>query len=85
VDGYALVLSEGAAMALVGAPRSEQRRLSAQFERLKATPFRTGDLQELDAQGRANQIIVAGDWLITFWTDHAAREIRVVRLERVDE
>jgi hypothetical protein len=38
-----------------------------------------------DAQGRVHQVLVAEDWLVTYWPDHAARELRVVRLERIKD
>ena len=59
--------------------------MSAVLDELKGSPFRKGDLQEQDARGRANEILVAGDWLVTFWVDHAVREIRIVRLESAED
>ena len=82
---YELVLSEAATMALVAAPRTQQRRLSALLDRLKADPLRRGDLRELDAQGRVNEIFTEGDWIVTYWPDHAVREMCVVRIERVED
>jgi len=79
------VLSEAAAMTFALAARARQRRLAAVLDRLKAAPFRRGDLQERDSQGRENEILVADDWIVTYWPDHAAREMRVVRLERVED
>ncbi|MDP3073411.1 MAG: hypothetical protein Q8N18_24175 [Opitutaceae bacterium] len=70
---YELVLHEEAARRLAIASRSEQRRLGTMLDGLKAAPFRKGDLQERDALGRANEILVDGDWLVTFWVDHALR------------
>lgn len=84
MDAYELVLSESVAMVFATAARSEQRRMATVLEQIKAAPMRRGDLQERDAQGRDNEIIVVGDWVVTYWPDHAAREIRVVRLERVE-
>jgi hypothetical protein len=55
------------------------------LDELKCTPFRRGDLQEQDSRGRDNEVFIAGDWLVTFWVDHAAREIRIVRLESADD
>ena len=52
---------------------------------MKAAPLRRGDLQERDAQGRENEILVAGHWIITYWPDHAVRELRIVRLEQVED
>jgi uncharacterized protein YfdQ (DUF2303 family) len=82
---YALVLNEEAAPFLVGASRPAQRRLSVVMDELKASPFLVGDLQELDEQGRENQILVIGNWVVTYWVDHAVKEIRIARLECVDE
>ena len=84
MDAYELVLSESAAMVFATAARSEQRRVAAVMEQMKVAPMRRGDLQERDAQGRDNEILVVGDWVVTYWPDHATREIRVVRLERVE-
>ena len=82
---YALVLHEEAARRLAVASRAEQRRLGVILDELKASPFRNGDLQEPDLQGRVNEILIAGDWLVTFWVDHAVREIRIVRLESAED
>ncbi len=70
-------------MTLAIAPRREQRRLAAMLDSLKIAPLRTGDLQERDTQGRRHEVLVAGDWVITYWLDHAVRELRIVGLELV--
>jgi hypothetical protein len=30
-------------------------------------------------------VLLLGEWLVTFWSDHAACEIHVVNLERVED
>jgi hypothetical protein len=85
VDAYALVLNEAAAMRLAAATRAEQRQLALILDGVKAAPFRTGDLQERDVQGRINEVLVVGNWIVTYWPDHAVRELRVVRLEQVGD
>ncbi len=70
-------------MTLAVAPRREQRRLAAMLDSLKIAPFRAGDLQERDTQGRRHEVLVAGDWVITYWLDHAVRELRIVGLEPI--
>ena len=85
MDAYELVLSEAAAEVLVRASRSVQRRLAVVLDEVKGEPFRPGDLRERDAQGRLNEVLVVGDWLVTYWPDHAVRELRVVRLEHIGD
>jgi len=72
-------------MTLATASRPAQRKLAVILDEVKAAPFRPGDLQERDAQGRVNEVLVVGDWLVTYWPDHAVRELRVVRLEQVED
>ncbi len=85
MDAYELVLSEAAAMTLATASRPAQQKLAVILDEMKAAPFRPGDLQERDAEGRVNEVFVVGDWIVTYWPDHAVRELRVVRLEQVED
>lgn len=83
--GYELVLSEAAVFRLVAASKAGQRRIGRLLDRIKSEPFQAGDLHESDADGRVHEIVLDGDWLVTFWTDHAAKEVRVVRIEEVND
>lgn len=88
MQGYERVLSEAAAKALAPGSRGAQRKLAVMLDNVKAAPFRPGDLQERDTQGRVNEVVEVvevGDWLVTYWPDHAVRELRIVRLERVED
>ena len=62
---YRLVLNEDAARFLVQASRLAQRRLNVVLDDLKTSPFRLGDLQELDEEGRENEILAIGNWMVT--------------------
>ena len=79
------MLSEAAAKILATAARAEQRRLAVILDGMKVAPLRPGDLQESDAHGRVHEVLVVGDWLVTYWPDHGVRELRIVRLERVED
>jgi hypothetical protein len=85
VSSHELVFSETAARVFVEASRSDQRRLGIILDELKTSPFRGGELQEIDAAGRIHEIFVIGDWIVTCWADHAAKEMRLVRLETVED
>jgi hypothetical protein len=85
VEAYHLVLNEAAAMTLAGASRPVQRRLGRILDEVKSAPFRSGDLQQIDEDGRTYEVVLFDDWLVSFWSDHAVREIRVVNLQRVED
>lgn len=72
-------------MTFAAASRVEQRRLAVVLDELKAHPFRPGDMQERDARGRLHELLVDGDWVVTYWPDHAAREVRVITLESAED
>ncbi len=72
-------------MILVAVSRPQQRRLAAILDGLKAAPFRTGDFQQRDAAGRLHEVALLDDWLVTYWSDHAVRELRIVSLEQIED
>jgi hypothetical protein len=51
---------------------------------LEKDPSRRGDYEELDEVGRPVQIKVLGKIAITYWTDHAVKEIKVTKVEKAD-
>lgn len=55
------------------------------MEALKKDPFCVGDFQEPDTQDRINEVTLIADWLITYWSDHAAREIRIIKIEYIED
>lgn len=58
--------------------------MQAVFE-LATDPFRAGDLSERDDTGRVLSVLVLRDHLLTYWADHATRELRIVKLERIGD
>ena len=46
--------------------------------------FQEGDYADEDETGRPNQIRIVGRYAVTFWADHAAREMRVTNLLNAD-
>lgn len=85
MDTYALVLNEAAAKTLAMATRADQRRLAIILDEVKAAPFRAGDYQQKDKTGRMNEVVLFDDWLVTFWSDHAVGETRIVNLQKVED
>ncbi len=82
---YEVILHEQAWTALHATKGADRQRLLDVLDQVKTTPFRPGDYRQRDATGRVNEVVLIGQWLVTFWSDHAVGEIRVVELERADE
>jgi hypothetical protein len=85
VTAYEVILHERAWAALNAAKAAEKNRLLALLDEMRAAPFRSGDLQQIDETGRVYEVVLSGDWLVSFWSDHAVREIRVVNLQKVED
>ena len=80
MTGYTLVLSEDAARIFAAADRSDQRRLGVAIDDLKRTGFQPSRVRERVRDGRLHELLFVRGWTFTIWLDHAAREIRIVRL-----
>jgi hypothetical protein len=85
VREYEVILHERAWSALAATKGVQTRRLLALLDELKFAAFRQGDFHQHDGSGRRNEVSLLSDWLVTFWSDHAASQIHVVDLERVED
>jgi hypothetical protein len=80
-NSWELVI-HGPTLSLLLACRAPERRLLLKFcDQLRSNPDQQGDYQELDLTGRPLQVRIVGNWAVTFWADHAVKELRVVRIE----
>jgi hypothetical protein len=55
------------------------------LDKLARAPAQPGDFQELDTLGRHYQTKALDEVVVTWWVDHAAREVRVVEIEAIDQ
>lgn len=66
--------------------RGAQRAAVISFvDELKMSPNSLDDYSEMDEVGREVQIKVIGSFAVTFWADHAVREVKVVDIRRADQ
>lgn len=63
-------------------PVATRRMILSQVEKLANNPFIEGDFEVTDATERKNQVQVLHGFAITFWTDHAVKELRIVDVSR---
>ncbi len=64
--------------------RLERERLLSFLESLADNPWKQGDYEERDNVGHPIQIKIIGDYALTYWADHAVKEVKVVRIEKAD-
>lgn len=77
------VLGAEAHRAVVQLRFREREKLADVFEHIARHPATKGDFVEYDSVGRPHEVKLVDDFLITFRADHAAGEIRIVRVEKV--
>ncbi len=66
-------------------PSRRDRDLMLRFlERLGNDPFAKGDYEEKDEVGRPVQIRVIGKYALTYWADHAVKEVKITKIELAD-
>lgn len=80
---YDPVLSGAAVTVLLGMGRAKQQELAQVIEKLAEHPQQSGDYATVDDAGRPVQHTLVGRWHLSFWADHAARELRVTEIVEV--
>lgn len=81
-SGYGYSLDREAVEVLLQCSVGERRRLLAVFEQLARYPFLAGDHRWIGADGRTNEVLDAEAFVVTYWSDHAVRNVRILAIER---
>jgi hypothetical protein len=81
-SGYDYTLNGRCVACLLEAGENADR-LERLFSKLGAQPFSRGDYQERDSSGRTLEVLLQERWLITYWADHATKQVHVIDLEDV--
>lgn len=66
------------------ARKRERKQLLDFFDQLALNPFTESEWSVTDATGRPNFQSSVGRFLVTWWADHATKEIRIVKLARLE-
>ncbi|MCX6956237.1 MAG: hypothetical protein NTV51_29235 [Verrucomicrobia bacterium] len=77
------MLAGKASAFLIALPKGKQKKVVQLAFKLAETPFQIGDYTTKDDQGRPLENILVGEWLFTFWADHATRELRIMDIAEV--
>jgi mRNA-degrading endonuclease RelE of RelBE toxin-antitoxin system len=84
IEPYEVFLRSEAIHSLRSIPVSTRKRISTFIDTLSGNPAVLGDYQMTDHTGRIIEIKILGSYAITFWIDHAAREIKVIDISHAD-
>ena len=79
--GWQFVLNQTSVHFLMSLRGRNRTHLIDRLERLAADPTQSGDFGTKDDTGRSIQIKAAGPFLISFWADPWAKELRVINIE----
>ncbi len=81
---YEFAISGVASRFLFGSSARVRAKAEDAFEFLAKHPFIAGDFKETSPSGRTHEVKLFSDLIVTYWVDHAVREIRVVNCEVVE-
>lgn len=80
------VYIEETAVEMIAATRGTQRNALKEFIRsLASDPFNEGDFFELDSIDRKVFTTLVGEYAVSFWPDHAVKEIKVFQISKADK
>ena len=79
-DSYAAFLNRPAHEALIRLKGSKRRAIDKFIDYLSDNPFEVGDFSEYDKVGRIVHCKIIRDLAITYYADHAVKELKVIEL-----
>jgi hypothetical protein len=83
MEPYDYALGAEAVHAFTAQSARGREKLLQIFGQLARQPFAPGDFREPGLTDRDYEVKLFDDLLVTWWSDHAAKEVRIVRLEWV--
>ena len=82
-SAYEPVLSGKASSVLIGLTKARQKKVVTLLFQLAEHPTQLGDYATRDDDGREIQHLLVADWHISFWADHAVRELRITDITEI--
>lgn len=84
MEPYEIFLRSEAIEALSRIRGTPRNAIVAFIDSLALDPSLTGDYTNQDVTGRVICIKVLGSYAVTFWADHAAKEIKITDIRSAD-
>lgn len=83
-EPYEIFLRSEAIESLRGIRGTPRKAIAGFIDSLALSPSSTGDYTVQDVTGRVIYIKVLGSHAVTFWADHAAKEIKITDIRSAD-
>ena len=83
-EPYRVFIGEEPLQLLISIPKSKRGTLLVFLNSLSKDPFNEGDFSETDARGRTCFCKIIDDLAISFYPDHASKEIKVFEISFAD-
>ena len=78
---YRTVFTRQALDFICRAGDDEMQELDVWLDRIEGQPGMSGDYAEISDAGRELQVTCLHQVVVTWWTDHAVREVRIMKIE----
>ena len=63
---------------------AQRTRISQFIDSLAREPSQSGDYSERDETQRLIEVKIIGQFAVTYWSDHAVSEVKVIDIRRAD-
>jgi hypothetical protein len=81
-SAYAYILHGAVMEVIIHLPLRQREQLEAIFRALAADPYQMTGSFFYEPSGRKVQVKFLHPWMISFWADHAVKEVRIVGLKK---
>lgn len=81
---YSIFLKSDCVEFLRSVRRPLRQELASFINRLAHEPNLQGDYEDSDDSGRQIEIKVVRKYTVSFWADHAVREVKIVDIRKAD-
>jgi len=82
---YQVYIEETAMETMITTGGRQRRELKEFVRSLASDPFNEGDFFEFDRAGRKVLTKLVADYAVSFWPDHAVKEVKVFQISKADE
>ena len=85
IEKYKVFIEEQVVETIQSTKGSNRKNIKQFVRSLSEDPFQEGDFSETDRIGRETFCKLIKDYAVSFYSDHAAKEIKIFQVSRADK